>query len=57
MSKDAISQVLNAEAEANAIRERAAREATALVESCEQACAAESAREVEKAKAELEARL
>ncbi len=39
LSKEAIARVLEAESEANAIRERAAAEARARVEACEQACA------------------
>ncbi len=38
LSKDAISRVLRAEAEANAIRERAAADARARVDACEKAC-------------------
>ena len=57
LSKDAISQVLAAEAKANAIREDAAKEAAARVEACERECAARMAAEVEKTRTELTARL
>ncbi len=57
LSKDAISQVLAAEAQANAIREAAAKEAAARVEACERECAAKMERDVEKTRAELTARL
>lgn len=57
MSKDAISQVLATEAQANAIREAAAKEAAALVEACERECAARMAEDVEKSRAALALRL
>ena len=57
LSKEAISKVLTAEAEANAIRERAESDARARVEACEQACAEEQAAALEAAAAELDARL
>ena len=57
MSKDAISQVLSAEARANAIRENAAREAAALVEACERECMARMTQEIDKTKTELGNRL
>ena len=57
LSKDAISQVLATEAQANAIRETAAKEAAALVEACERECAARMAEDVEKSRAALALRL
>ena len=57
LSKEAISKVLVAEAEANAIRERAESEARARVEACEKACAEEQAAKLDAAADELDARL
>ena len=57
LSKEAISKVLTAEAEANAIRERAESEARARVEACEKACAEEQDAKLETAADELDARL
>ena len=56
MSKDAISQVLAAEAQANAIRESAAKEAAARIEACERECAARMAEDVEKTRAAMASR-
>ena len=53
LSKDAISQVLAAEAQANAIRESAAKEAAARIEACERECAARMAEDVEKTRAAM----
>jgi hypothetical protein len=53
LSKEAISQVLAAEAKANAIRENAAAEARARVEACERECAESEARQLEETKAQL----
>ena len=57
LSKEAISKVLLAEAEANAVRERAEREARARVEACEKACAEEQAAKLDAAADELDTRL
>lgn len=57
LSKEAISKVLAAEAEANAIRERAEQEARARVEACEKACVEEQAARLETANEELDDRL
>ena len=57
MSKEAISKVLTAEAEANAIRANAESEACARVEACEKTCAEEQAAALEAAADELDARL
>ncbi len=56
MSKEAISRVLNAEAEANAIRERAQNEAREMVSACETTCAKKAAEELSKATADMKAR-
>ena len=56
MSKEAISRVLTAEAEANALRERVRAEAAARVETCETACAAAETARLEEEKAKLTAR-
>ena len=53
LSKEAIARVLAAEAEANAIRERAVSEAAARVEACERACAEEEARQILETKDQL----
>ena len=57
LSKEAISKVLAAETEANAIRERAESDARARVEACEKACAEEQTATLEAAAEELDARL
>ena len=57
LSKEAISKVLVAEAEANAIRERAESDARGRVEACEKACAEEQDAKLEAAADELDARL
>ena len=57
MSKEAISKVLSAEAEAGAIRERAESDARAMVEACERACAEEQTAALEAASDGLDARL
>ena len=57
MSKEAISKVLSAEAEASAIRERAETDARAMVEACERACAEEQTAALEAASDGLDARL
>lgn len=57
LSKEAISRVLEAESEANAIRERAETEARTRVEACEAACAEEQTATLETASDELDARL
>ena len=57
MSKEAISKVLAAEAQANAIRERAEADARALVDACERACAEEQTAALNAASDELDARL
>ena len=49
MSKEAISRVMNAEEEANAIRTRAQAEARERVSACEAACAKENARAIARA--------
>ncbi len=56
LSKEAISRVLRAEAEANALRERARDDARERVSACEQACAKEAAEITAKTVAELKAR-
>ena len=56
LSKEAISRVLSAEAEANAIRERAQIEARQMVSTCESTCAKKAADEVSKTTADLKAR-
>ena len=53
LSKEAIARVLAAEAEANAIRERAVSEAAARVEACERDCAEEEARRIQDTKDQL----
>ena len=53
MSKEAIARGLAAEAEANAIRERAVSEAAARVEACERDCAEEEARRIQDTKDQL----
>ena len=53
LSKEAISQVLAAEAKANAIRENAAAEARARVEACERECAESETRQLEETRAQL----
>lgn len=57
LSKEAISKVLSAEAEAGAIRERAESDARAMVEACEKACAEEQTAALEAASDGLDARL
>ena len=57
LSKEAISKVLSAEAEAGAIRERAESDARAMVEACERACAEEQTAALEAASDGLDARL
>ena len=57
LSKEAISKVLAAEAEASAIRERAEAEARAMVEACEQACAREQTATLDTTSGDLDARL
>ena len=57
MSKEAISKVLAAEAEASAIRERAEAEARTKVETCEKACAHKQTTTLDKASGDLDARL
>ena len=57
LSKEAISKVLVAEAEANAIRERAESDARARVEACEKACAEEQAATLDKVSGDMDARL
>lgn len=56
LSKEAIARVLAAEAEANAIRERAVSEAAARVETCERDCAEEEARRIAETKDQLSRR-
>ena len=56
LSKEAISRVLTAEAEANALRERARAEAAARVETCETVCAAAETARLEEEKAKPTAR-
>ena len=57
LSKEAISKVLAAEAEASAIRERAEAEARAMVEACEKACAEEQIATLDKVSGDMDARL
>lgn len=57
MSKEAISRVLAAEAQANAIRQEAEAQAHARIEACEKACAEEQETTLGKYSAELDARL
>lgn len=57
LSKEAISRVLAAEEEANAIRERAEVEAHRRVEACEKSCAEQQTVKLEVVSDELEARL
>lgn len=57
LSKEAISKVLAAEAEAGAIRERAEADARAMVEACEKTCAEEQTAALDAAADELDARL
>ena len=57
MSKEAISRVLAAEAEANAIRERARAEARDRVSACEQDSAARAANTVAETAASLKTRM
>ena len=57
MSKEAISKVLAAEAEANAIRERAEAEARAMVEACEKACAHKQNATLDTTSGDMDARL
>ncbi len=57
MSKEAISRVLLAETEANAIRKRAEKEARARVEACEKECEERNARLAEKNGDRLDDRL
>ena len=57
LSKDAISKVLAAEAEASAIRMRGEADARAMVEACEKACAEEQTAALITASDELDARL
>ena len=57
LSKDAISKVLAAEAEASAIRMRGEADARAMVEACEKACAEEQTAALDKTSDELDARL
>ena len=56
LSKEAVSRVLGAEAEANAIRERAQAEARRRVSDCEAACAKENAEALARAAEEMKAR-
>ncbi len=56
LSKEAISRVLEAEAEANAIRERARAEAREKVSACETACARENEEVVARTAADMKAR-
>ena len=56
MSKEAITRVLSAEAEANAIRERARTEAAERIAACEAAVVAASADAVARTVSELKAR-
>ena len=56
MSKEAISRVLSAEAEANAIRERAQNEAREMVSTCEATCAKKAADELSRVAAEMKER-
>ena len=57
MSKEAISRVVNAEEEANAIRARAQAEARERIAVCEADCARENAEAVVRANADMKARL
>ena len=57
LSKEAISKVLAAEAEAGAIRERAEADARGMVEACEKTCAEEQTAALTAAADELDARL
>lgn len=57
LSKEAISKVLAAEAEASAIREQAEADARAMVDACERACAEEQTAALEAASDGLDARL
>ena len=57
LSKEAVSKVLAAEAEASAIRERAEADARAMVEACEKACAEEQTAALDAASDGLDARL
>ena len=57
LSKEAISKVLAAEAEASAIRERAEADARGMVEACEKTCAEEQTAALTAAADELDARL
>ena len=57
LSKETISKVLAAEAEAGTIRERAEADARAMVDACEQTCAEEQAAALEAASDGLDARL
>ena len=57
LSKDALSKVLAAEAEASAIRMRGEADARAMVEACEKACAEEQTAMLATASDELDARL
>ena len=57
MSRQAISKVLTAEAEAETIRREAHAEANARIEACRRECAARTEREIAATKAELTARL
>jgi len=56
LSKEAISRVLNAEEEANAIREQARAEARELVSGCEASCARENEEILALAAADMKAR-
>lgn len=57
LSKEAISRVVNAEEEANAIRARAQAEARERIAACEADCARENAEAVVRANADMKARL
>ena len=57
LSKEAISRVLTAEAQANAIREKAEEQARARVEAAEVSCAEAQTAALDKASDELDARL
>lgn len=56
LSKEAISRVLQAEAEATRIREEANAEASARLEACERDCAAKAERDTAAATAEMKTR-
>lgn len=56
LSKEAISRVLRAEAEANALREKAREDAREKINACQQACEKEAENTVAKTVAELKAR-